>query len=318
MPEISRTSDEDAVKAYGQTLSNRGRWGAEDELGTLNLISPPKRIAAASLVKDGIAISLSRQIGPEATSEQLGEPFQHVMTASGEQYEPVEHYDGSPQISTDSIGVMSYHGFYYTHLDALSHIFWNGELYNGQSAKAVTSDGGATVASVDVASNGVVTRGVLVDIPRFRDVDWVEPGEGVRPDELDAALRHQGVALAEGDALLIRTGHARRRADLGPAPFQDGYAGLDATCLPWLHAHDVALLGCDSASDTGRSPYPFLPLPIHQIGIGVMGLWLLDNANFEELALACAERQRWEFFFSLAPLRVANGTGSPVNPLAVL
>ena len=304
------------VHEYVRTLSNWGRWGPEDELGTVNLITPEKRRQAASLVRDGVTVSCSRPIvtGPalDATSPPI-----HYMTSSGEGYARSDAPSGGMQGSGDFIG-MAFHGFSVTHLDSLCHIFWNGEMYNGRSSALVTTREGATKQSIEVLQDGVVSRGVLLDIARLKGVDWMGPGEGATPADLEAAEASQGVRVESGDILLVRTGHLRRRNEEGPRPLSDGWPGLHASCLPWLHERGVAVLAGEPVSDVVPSGYPSLAQPIHQIAIPHMGLWLLDNCNMEELTQACAERGRWEFLFTIAPLRIRYGTGSPVNPIAML
>jgi kynurenine formamidase len=239
------------------------------------------------------------------------------MTGSGEAY--AKHPDapaGPMQGSGDFIG-MAFHGYSITHLDSLCHIFWNGQMYNGRSSALVTTREGATAQAIDVLQDGVVSRGVLLDAARHRGVSWMEPGEAIMPDELEEIEAEQGVKVQQGDILLVRTGHYRRRLEVGPRPIADGWPGLHASCMPWLQERQVALLGGDTVSDTVPSGYSNLPQPIHQIAIPQMGLWLLDNCNLEELSAACAERLRWEFLLTIAPLRIRYGTGSPVNPIAV-
>jgi kynurenine formamidase len=173
------------------------------------------------------------------------------------------------------------------------------------------------VESIELRQDGVVSRGVLLDVARLRGVDWLEPGDGILPGELEAAEAAQGVRVEEGDILLVRTGHLHRRNEEGPRPLAGGWPGLSAACLPWLRERGVAVLGGDPVSDVVPSGFPSMPQPLHQIGIPHMGLWLLDNCNMEELTHACQERGRWEFLFTIAPLRIQYGTGSPVNPIAV-
>ncbi len=167
--------------------------------------------------------------------------------------------------------------------------------------------------------DGVTTRGMLLDVARVRGVRWLEPGEGVFPDDLEAAEQLAGVRVEAGDAVLLRTGYGARKLERGPDAVRAvGRAGWHAACLPWLHERDVALIGCDTAQDVHPSGYPSMRSPVHAIGIVAMGLWLLDNCNLEELAATCQRLGRHEFQLQLAPLRIAGATGSPVNPIALL
>jgi kynurenine formamidase len=212
-----------------------------------------------------------------------------------------------------------FHGYSVTHLDALSHYFWDGTMYNGRPAAKVTSAQGATVHAMSALPDGVTTRGVLLDVARVREVRWLEPGEGVFPDDLEAAEQLAGVRVEAGDAVLLRTGYGARKHERGPDDVRAvGRAGWHAACLPWLHERDVALIGCDTAQDVHPSGYPSMRSPVHAIGIVAMGLWLLDNCDLEELAATCERLGRHEFQLQLAPLRIAGATGSPVNPIALL
>ena len=315
---LSGTPDEADILRYVNSLSNWGRWGPDDQLGTINHLGSEQRRRAASLVQDGVAVSCARPITTELAVD-VRSPFIHYMTGSGEGY-AVTNPEGPPepmQGSADFIGV-AFHGYSITHLDSLCHIFWNGQMYNNRPAAMVTTREGATANAIDVLKDGVMGRGVLLDAARHRGVDWMEPGEAVTPDELSEIEEAQGVRVEQGDLLLVRTGHYRRRREVGPRPLPDGWPGLHASCMPWLHERSVAVLGGDTVSDAVPSGYPNLRQPIHQIALPHMGLWLIDNCNLEEIAATCVERGRWEFLLTIAPLRVEFGTGSPVNPIAML
>jgi kynurenine formamidase len=191
-------------------------------------------------------------------------------------------------------------------------------MYGGRPAGLVTRADGARHNAVTAAAQGIATRGVLLDVARLRGVDWLEPGEGVFPDELDAAEARAGVRVGRGDAVLLRTGYGRKKRERGPDRVQDvGRAGWHAACLPWLRERDVALIGADTAQDVHPCGYPGFRSPVHAIGIVAMGLWLLDNCDLEPLAEACARAGRCEFMLQVNPLRLAGVTGSPVNPIAL-
>ena len=223
----------------------------------------------------------------------------------------------SSQASMDFIG-MVFHGWAITHVDSLAHFFWEGKLYNGRPAHLISASMGATVESIELAAEGIVSRGVLVDVPLVRGVDWVERGEGVTPEDILAAEEKCGFTIEEGDVLLVRTGQHRRRALEGPVNLDlAGSTACQAACLPLFHERRIAMLGTDTSNDIRPGQYEKVPQPVHQVGIVAMGMWLLDNADLEALAEACAARGRWEFMLSMSPLKLSNTTGSPVNPLAV-
>jgi kynurenine formamidase len=196
-------------------------------------------------------------------------------------------------------------------------VAYEGSLYNGQSPDAVTAEG-AGVDAIDALKDGLVGRGVLLDIPRVRGVPWLEPGEHVFGDDLEAAEREQDVTVREGDILLVRTGHARRLQERGPWDTTSAKAGLHPTAMPLLAERGVAALGSDGNSDTAPSSTEGVAFPVHVLALNAMGVHLLDYLQFEDLVGCCEEAQRWEFFFAACPLRIPRGTGSPLNPIAVL
>ena len=313
----ANTPTEQEVLGYFDSLSNWGRWGEDDQMGTLNFITAEKTKEAVSSVREGVTVSCARTIGYDSAPDSPMPPL-HYMVESGEGWASGEKVSGrGAQASIDFFG-MVFHGYSITHIDTLAHFFWEGRMYNGRPAHLVSTNLGATVESVELAKDGIVTRGVLVDVPMIRGVDWVERGEGVLPDDILAAEERCNFKVSEGDVLLVRTGNLHRRNVEGPVnPRVEGSTACQAACLPLFHERGIAMLGSDTGNDVMPTGYPALTNPIHQVGIVAMGLWILDNANLEELAQACAERNRWEFMLSIGPLRLFNATGSPVNPLAV-
>jgi kynurenine formamidase len=292
-------------------VSNWGRWGADDERGALNYLTPDRVEAAARLVRAGETVTLSRPLNTEEEPDNP-EPAEHRMTMLAD----VDIGSGTLRFAKDYVGV-DYHNDTHSHLDALCHVSFEGALYNGRPSDSVTAEGGS-VNTVEVLRNGLVGRGVLLDIPRLREVPWLEPGESVFPDELEAAERAQGVTAAEGDVLLVRTGHARRLAELAPWDTPNSKAGLHPTCALFLAERKVAALGSDGNSDTAPSTTDGLDFPIHALALNAMGVHLLDYLQFEDLVATCKRAGRWEFLFVGAPLRIQGGTGSPLNPIAIL
>ena len=190
--------------------------------------------------------------------------------------------------------------------------------YNGRRAEEVLLSNGAAAQDIALYREGLVGRGVLLDIPRHRGVKWLEAGQGVMPEDLEAAERAQGVCVESGDVLLVRTGFYGRRLAEGPVhPMEAGTPAVHVASCPWLRERGVAMIGSDTHNDIAPLPYPALGNSFHVVCLVAMGLWLIDNGNLEDLARACAERKRWEFLLTAAPLRLKNVTGSPVNPIAV-
>jgi kynurenine formamidase len=321
---VTAIPNEDEVLAYFDKLSNWGRWGADDVLGTLNLITDAKRLEASQLVRFGRTVSCAWDIGTGLQDDDVAGPPQRYMITTGQGLGDEHRLLPTGLLPTDRQAGVSeflglvYHGFRVTHLDALSHIFWDSKMYNGVPAELVSSSFGATAHDVTNVRNAILTRGVLLDVPRHRGVPWLEPGEYVTADEIDSILKATGTEVRAGDALLLRTGYGARREQNGPDNVHHaGRAGWHANCLPWFHGHDVALISADTATDVIPSGYDNVRIPIHAIGITAMGLWLLDNCNLEALAATCAELGTWEFEYIVAPLPFTGATGSPVNPLAV-
>jgi len=315
--------DPSDVLSLHQSLSNWGRWGDDDQLGTLNFITPEVTVSAATTVQAGHRVSCSRPL-PTKPALDNPSPVLHHMTGTF-----VEGHGG------DFFAISS-HGFTTTHIDALCHVFHEGKLYNGYSAETVTPHG-AMQLGLHHMQSGIATRGVLLDIAAVRGVEALEPGEPIFPEDLEAAEDAGGFKVQSGDALLIRTGRWRWRELHGPWRLGERAAGLDASCLSWIHQRQVSILGCDGFSDVMPSRIASAPkvggssdvggvdltklglmLPIHSVSIVAMGMPLLDNLELEELAAVCTANNRWAFFFLAAPLVLENGTGSPLNPIAIL
>ncbi|MGA7873596.1 MAG: cyclase family protein [Candidatus Binatus sp.] len=298
------------VKGLFEKLSNWGRWGKDDQRGALNFITNQKRAAAARLVQTGESVSMALPLATiPAPDNPL--PVTHLMVQAG--------HDSQEQ-ALPHVGdyfAIAPHGYSNTHLDALCHVFWQNKMYNGFDASEVGSHG-AKKCAIDVTRAGIVSRGVLLDIPRLKKIEWMEPGEKILPEDLDAAEKAQHVHVEEGDVLMIRTGRAAmRKVKGGWDPYRVGLPGLDAACLPWLHERRVAVLGSDAVSDVFPSGYDGVPLPIHVGTLVAMGIHLIDNADLDAVSSACAGLGRNEFMFTMAPLILERGTASPVNPLAI-
>lgn len=282
-------------------LSNWGRWGDDDQLGAANLITSAKRKQAAALVETGDAISLGHDVVDEVGSD-LNRPFGLNMIISF-----------GPDRIRDRLDI-DYHGGFFTHLDALCHVVYEGKIYNGHSFPDTVTDDGCEHLGIAGLRNGVVTKAVLVDVPRLRGVPYLEPGTRVYREDIEAWEAQSGATVEPGDVLLIRTGRWARRRATGAA---GGTSGMDASFLPFLADRDVALFGGDTAHEVPNN-IPGLDLTvIHKFTIVARGINLFDNLDLEELAETAARLGRWEFLFMASPVRVPHGTGSPINPIAV-
>ena len=297
-----------------EAVKNWGRWGPDDQRGALHFISDAVRARAARTVVDGHAVSCALDF-PVTPSVENPVPAQHHMLMAGD----AAGASGVAGLQTalDYIGI-AFHGMATSHIDALCHVFVGETMYNGFPASDVKSVGAAR-NDIMAARDGIVSRGVLLDVPRLRGRPWLEPDERIAASDLEAVERAQDVRVEEGDVLLVSTGRDARRAARGPwSPVAEGLAGLHPTAIPWLHERRIAVLGSDGISDGLPSlPLPGWPVPVHQCCLVAMGVHLLDNLDLSRLAAACADRARWEFLFTVAPLRVRGGTGSPVNPIAI-
>lgn len=286
-------------------LSNWGRWGKDDELGTLNLITPAKRKQAAALVREGVTVSLASNASKEKQVD-VPCPVEWAMVTASEAG------------ATDRIGYPCIHGAGTTHLDSFAHRFFGGKMWNGYPvSKLVTKEGGAAKNSILTMKNGIVTRAVLYDIPRLKGVPYLEPGVRIFPEDLEAWEKKTGVKAGAGDALLLRWGRWARRAKLGAWPIDEQSAGLDNSVIPWLKKRDIALLAWETPGYAPQPPGDLPRLALHDFVLAVLGVHLVDRADFDALSEAAAARNRWEFMLVVAPLPIPNGTGSPANPIAV-
>ena len=286
-------------------LSNWGRWGADDELGLLNLITAEKRRTAAALVSEGFSVSLAST----ATTEQT------IDNPCPISWEMVNASEGG---ASDRIGYPCIHGPGTTHIDGFAHRFFDGKMWNGYPiADTVTMDQGALRNSILTMKHGVVTRGVLYDIPRLKGVPYLQPGQRIYVEDLEAWETRAGVKVGPGDAFLLRWGRWARQDEIGPFDTGAEAAGLDNSVIPWLRERDVAIIGWETPGYVPQPPGDLPRLALHDFALTMLGIHHLDRADFDDLSEAAAERGRWEFLLTIAPLPIPNGTGSPVNPIAV-
>ncbi|GIX47416.1 MAG: cyclase [Candidatus Tectimicrobiota bacterium] len=297
------------VERYFERLNNWGRWGKDDERGTLNLITSAKRAAAVQLARSGRVVSLARDITPQPALDY------HMLY-------PLQR--GSSRAAIDYVG-MIYHGYAVTHIDALCHVDYRGQLYNGRPFDTSIRHGGATWGALDAWFDGVVTRGVLLDVASLREEGYVTVGKPVTPLDLDAAATRAGVTIEPGDAVVVRSGReayeAATAADATAAVSPQGIPaaaqrpGLHIACLEWLREHDVAALAWD-LMDERPVGYEGFQFGVH-LAIPLLGLCLIDNTYPERLVAACQEEGRYTFLFTVMPLRLAGSTGSPCHPVAI-
>ena len=286
-------------------------WGAADRRGALNYLTPERVLAAAGEIRLGRTISLAAPIETGLAPDDPAPAIHEMAGPAGNQADP-----GGLTYAQDRLG-MNVHGNVDSHIDALCHIMYRKTLYNGVPADEVTEHG-AQELSIEVARDGIAGRGVLLDIPRLRGVRWLEPGDLVTGAELTAAAEAQQVRVGTGDLLFVRTGHRRRRNEFGPWDAAKLRAGLHPEALEFIAERKVAVLGSDSNSDAAPSVAEGVETPVHVLAINALGVHLLDYLQFEDLVPLVETTGHWSFFCVIAPLRLRHGTGSPVNPIAVL
>lgn len=304
LPEVTAAEfDEifEQLKRWGQYSDpSRGAWGA---------VGPEQVRAAAALVQSGRTAQMSLPWNTVSGIDNP-QPALHMMVELGDR-EPPE-----PTCNKDFLGV-AFHGKAVSHLDALSHIAYRGQLFDGNPSAEVVNATGTDFGDV-AALRHLVTSGVLLDFAAIDGVDWVEPGTAFHADDILRAEQALGVRIEPGDAVLIRSGHFARRAALGAwNPDVDGSAGLHLDAMPLLAERGISLLGGDGDSDARPAPTPGIGSPIHILTITALGVPLLDNLDLEELSVACRDEGRYKFMLTVAPLNVPRGTGGPVNPIAV-
>jgi len=281
-------------------IKNWGRWGQDDQLGAANLITEAVRRHALSLAKNGITVSLAHAPIKEQAPDNPN-PFNHTMNRG---------------LTTDTYSV-SYHGYAHSHIDALCHFLYKDQTYNGYARADVLTDKGCARLAVDNLKNGVVTRGVLIDIPRLKNLPWLEPGTPVFIEDIEAWEKQAKVKVGPGDAIFLRTGRWARREKVGPWNVGQNEAGYHASVAPWLKERGVSFLGSDDAQDVTPSLVTGINLPVHTLAIAALGIDILDNQDLEIVAQTAARLNRWEFLLMVAPVPVTGGTGFPANALAI-
>ena len=298
-------------------ISNWGRWGKDDEIGTFNLITPAVRKAAVGLVKEGIAVSLAHTLDKDVLADNPT-PFKQEFFMGP---------DGKMR-SGAAMDVISstYHATTTTHMDSLCHYIFEGRTYNGWEIEKYhqatpTREGfgegpGCMKNSILGFKDGLITRGVLVDIPLMRGVPYLEPGTPIYAADLEAWEKFSGVKIGSGDALFLRTGRFARRAEKGPWPAAREAAGFHVSVMPWFKRRDVALISSDAVQDVQPSNIEGFPRPIHMLSINTLGMPMIDVADLEEVAKVAARLKRWAFMLTVAALPAPGGSGSPVNPIA--
>lgn len=287
-------------------LTNAGRWGRDDSLGTLNLITPAVRIAAARNVRSGTTVSLARPliVGPTPNALMPLE-VRYLRARAGE----IHWFVDAP--------LLPMHGWAFSHIDALAHAAFRGSLYNRVPDTSVDTIRGAARLAITAMRQGIVTRGVLIDVPRLRGVPFLDSNAVITVADIEAWEQRTGVRVQAGDVVLIRTGRGSKETNRGSWSISSVSAGPHPEIARWIRARDVAALGGDGGNERYPSLIPGVSEPLHQLALVAMGMPVLDNLALDELSEVAASRNQWTFLLVVAPLPVPGGSGSLVNALAV-
>jgi len=317
---VTERLDAQTVREWGRRYSNWGRWGPDDQRGTLNFITPERLLAACALPRRGRVVSCALpfdQRGPQTGFAGRHNPV-HTMLATGTDAlaGAQDFLPGGFRYADDAVSMPLQCG---TQWDALAHVFYDGKMYNGRDVSLVTSNG-ARANAIEHIRDGVVGRGVLLDLPRLRRVNWLENGTAILPEDLDACAEAQGVSVESGDIVLVRTGMMGRCLAQkswegycgGPAP------GLSVHCARWIYEREIAAVATDTwGVEVLPNETADCFQPLHMISLRNTGLLLGEIFALDELAAACAEDGDYAFLFAAPPLPITGAVGSPINPLAI-
>jgi kynurenine formamidase len=309
----------DPIRETGRRLRNWGKWGGDDERGTLNYITAADIVGAAGLIRRGAVFSLAIPFdarGPQINQPRRFNPIHRMVITGPDCTTGAIKYPGGVGFSDDMV-IMPLQCA--TQWDALSHCFEDGRMYNGYDANEVSSRGAAR-NGIDKVARGIVARGVLLDVPRVKGVGWLEPGYAITAEDLDAAAAAHGVAIRRGDAVLVRTGHMALCRDRGGwGDYAGGNApGLSFHTADWLASREIAAIATDTwGMEVRPNQFPDSYQPLHQVLIPNVGLTIGEIFYLDELAEDCAGDGVYEFFLAAPPLPITGAVGSPINPLAV-
>ena len=315
----------DDVMRIADSICTWGRWGTDDEIGTLNLLTPEVVYAASREVRQGVTISLALPIGSDGPQTGAYGRFNpvHVMLRDGGDAvtgATVQRMFGGVDKhlrGTDDLLLMPTQAG--THWDGLSHVIHGTVMYNNVPASEVSSFG-AWRNGVEKAADRLVGRGVLLDLPRAIGVTSLEPAVPITPKMMDACLRDHSVEVHRGDILLVRTGHMASSREKGWLGYVGGPApGMGLSALEWLADAEIAAVATDTwGFEVSPNETSDVFQPVHLVAVVYRGLWIGEMFDLEELAIRCARAGQYSFMLSSAPLPITGGVASPVNPVAIL
>jgi kynurenine formamidase len=317
---LSEPLDAALVREWGRRYSNWGRWGSDDERGTLNFITPERILEACALPRRGLVVSCALAFddkGPQTGFAGRYNPIHTMLADGGDALAGAQDFlPGGFRYADDAVQMPLQCG---TQWDALAHVFYDGKMYNDRDLRLVTSQG-AQANSIDRVKDGVVGRGVLLDLPRYLGRPWLENGTRIRPEDLDACAEAQGVTVECGDVLLVRTGMLTRCLEQkswkgycgGPSP------GLSVYCAGWIYEREIAAVATDTwGVEVIPNETADCFQPLHMISLRNTGMLFGEIFQLDDLAAACAEDGNFAFLFTAPPLPITGAVGSPINPLAI-
>ena len=314
LPALSTQVNILTINEFQALLERSKRWGEfgdQDEAGAVNLITPAKKVLAAKEVREGVAINLSNPMSKSESGDFIV-PLEHKTFVFPPLAGPT-----SPETAAGDVFTINYHGALHSHMDGLAHFGWDGKLYNGFPFEP-KPQGFVNVGLEHIASTGIFTRGLLVDMPDLYGLKILEPGTVITVDHLEAWEKALGITVSSGDVLLLRTGRwviAEKNKDFNPL---QRTAGLHASVGLWLKTRGVAAIGSDAISDVVPGGVEGVFNPVHVVANYALGMPLFDHLQLEELARVTKQRNRYTFLFTAAPLYIEGATGSPLTPFAHL
>jgi len=299
-------------RTIGERLSNWGRWGKDDERGTTNLITPDRIVAAARLIRTGKVFDLGIPFGADGPQSGAGGRINPILlvseTGADQQFPGAFHY-------ADDYIFMPLQAA--SQWDALAHVYYDGKLYNGFPANSIGPKG-ASRCGIDKQGKGIAGRGVLLDVARHLNRNWLEMGEVITPEHLEACAAAARIEFRSGDIVCVRTGWRRKfLEERNPTEWLKGEPGIGLATCEWLAKREIAVVCCDNiAVEALPGEVPGEVLPVHMVLLRDMGMTLGEILDFEELAADCAADGVYEFFFCGPPIKFSRALGSPINPLA--
>jgi kynurenine formamidase len=307
-------TERDKFNNLSKEISNWGRWGPNDQLGTLNNISDKNIIEAKKLIIEGKTISLSRNMGKKIT------PFNSAPIKHQPFIIPSGAFGQDPEHSHEGAGdtfEINYHGFSHTHIDAINHFARDGKMYNGYTFEIGSNNEFENLGIEEVGKLGIVSRGVLIDLPVFFDVDYIKSGTAIKIEDIKKWEKKNNIKIGKGDILLLRTGRWEELRQKGYWDFSKKATGFHYSVATFFKERDIAVIGCDGVNDVMPSGIESKFNALHELAIVDLGMPIIDNMDLDLLSKKLEKLNRKTFLFIANPLRIKGATGTPINPIAI-